>query len=149
MESLSSPPLPSSSPPSTESTFSANATDPLGAEPSTSRGSSSDPGACDDFTGDCIQRFCAFLLSLPELAPLAARVETNVPRFVILNVLRMMTAELTLNIMMGDPPQADVLVQTLAAEHCVNLTAISAGDQLRCAKWLELFASYFADQEIA
>ena len=103
----------------------------------------------DDFTGDCIKRFRAFLLSLPELAPLAARVETNVPQFVILNVLRMMTAELTLNIMMGDPPQADVLVQTLAAEHCVNLTAISAGDQLRCAKWLELFASYFADQEIA
>ena len=103
----------------------------------------------DVFTGDCIQRFRAFLLSLPELAPLAARVETNVPRFVILNVLRMMTAELTLNIMMGDPPQADVLVQTLAAEHGVNITAISAGDQLRCAKWLELFASLFADQEIA
>ena len=113
-------------------------------EQETSRESSS-----DDFTGDCIQRFRAFLLSLPELAPLAARVETNVPRFVILNVLRMMTAELTLNIMMGDPPQADVLVQTLAAEHGVNITAISAGDQLRCAKWLELFASYFADQEIA
>ena len=103
----------------------------------------------DDFVDDCIQRFRAFLLSLPELAPVAARVETNVPRFVILNVLRMMTADITLNIMMGDPPQADVLVQTLAAEHCVNLTAISAGDQLRCAKWLELFASYFADQEIA
>ena len=103
----------------------------------------------DDFVDDCIQRFRAFLLSLPELAPLAARVETNVPRFVILNVLRMMTADITLNIMMGDPPQADVLVQTLAAEHCVNLTAISAGDQLRCAKFLELFASYFADQEIA
>ena len=103
----------------------------------------------DDFVDDCIQRFRAFLLSLPELAPLAARVETNVPRFVILNVLRMMTAELTLNIMMGDPPQADVLIQTLAAEHGVNITAISAGDQLRCAKFLELFASYFADQEIA
>ena len=110
----------------------------------TSRESSS-----DDFTGDCIQRFRAFLLSLPELAPLAARVETNVPRFVIINVIRMMTAELTLNIMMGDPPQADVLVQTLAAEHGVNITAISAGDQLRCAKWLELFASYFADMEIS
>ena len=116
----------------------------LETEQETSRESSS-----DDFVDDCIQRFREFLLNLPELAPLAARVETNVPRFVILNVLRMMTAELTLNIMMGDPPQADVLVQTLAAEHGVNLTAISAGDQLRCAKWLELFASYFADQEIA
>ena len=116
----------------------------LETELETSRESSS-----DEFTGDCIQRFREFLLNLPELAPLAARVETNVPRFVILNVLRMMTADVTLNIMMGDPPQADVLVQTLAAEHCVNLTAISAGDQLRCAKWLELFASLFADQEIA
>ena len=113
-------------------------------EQETSRESSS-----DEFTGDCIQRFREFLLNLPELAPLAARVETNVPRFVILNVLRMMTADVTLNIMMGDPPQADALVQALAAEHGVNLSAISAGDQLRCAKWLELFASYFADQEIA
>jgi hypothetical protein len=26
---------------------------------------------------------------------------------------------------------------------------LSAGEQIRCAKWLELFASYFADQEIA
>ena len=103
----------------------------------------------DDFVDDCIQRFREFLLSLPELTPLAARVETNVPRFVILNVLRMMTADVTLNIMMGDPPQADALVQALAAEHGVNLSAISADDQLRCAKWLELFASYFADQEIA
>ena len=103
----------------------------------------------DDFVDDCIKRFREFLLSLPELTPLAARVETNVPRFVILNVLRMMTADVTLNIMMGDPPQADALVQALAAEHGVNLSAISADDQLRCAKWLELFASYFADQEIA
>ena len=103
----------------------------------------------DDFVDDCIKRFREFLISLPELTPLAARVETNVPRFVILNVLRMMTADVTLNIMMGDPPQADALVQALAAEHGVNLSAISADDQLRCAKWLELFASYFADQEIA
>ena len=117
----------------------------LETELETSRESSSD----DDFTGDCIQQFRAFLLSLPELAPLAARVETNVPRFVILNVLRMMTADVTLNIMMGDPPQADVLVHALAAEHGVNLTAISAGDQLRCAKWLEIFANIFADQEIS
>jgi hypothetical protein len=104
----------------------------------------------EDFIGDCIQRFRAFLLELAPLAPLAARIGSGaLPRTVILNALKMMTSDMTLRIIIGDPPAGDTLVKALAAEHGVNLDELSAGEQIRCAKWLELFASYFADQEIA
>ena len=104
----------------------------------------------EDFIGDCIQRFRAFLLGLAPLAPLAARIGSGaLPRTVILNALCMMTSDMTLRIMIGDPPAGDTLVKALAAEHGVNLDELSAGEQIRCAKWLELFGSYFADQEIA
>ena len=104
----------------------------------------------EDFIGDCIQRFRAYLLELAPLAPLAARIGSGaLPRTVILNALRMMTSDMTLRIIIGDPPAGDTLVKALAAEHGVNLDELSAGEQIRCAKWLELFASYFADQEIA
>ena len=104
----------------------------------------------EDVIGDCIQRFRAFLLELAPLAPLAARIGSGaLPRVVILNALRLMTSELTLRIIIGDPPAGDTLVKALAAEHGVNLDELSAGEQIRCAKWLELFGSYFADQEIA
>ena len=104
----------------------------------------------EDFIGDCIQRFRAFLLGLAPLAPLAARIGSGaLPRVVILNALRMMTSDMTMRIIIGDPPAGDTLVKALAAEHGVNLDELSAGEQIRCAKWLELFGSYFADQEIA
>ena len=104
----------------------------------------------EDFIGDCIQRFRAFLLGLAPLAPLAARIGSGaLPRVVILNALRMMASDMTLRIIIGDPPAGDTLVKALAAEHGVNLGELSAGEQIRCAKWLELFGSYFADQEIA
>ena len=102
----------------------------------------------EDFIGDCIQRFRAFLLGLAPLAPLAARIGSGaLPRVVILNALRMMTSDMTLRIIIGDPPAGDTLVKALAAEHGVNLDELSAGEQIRCAKWLELFGSYFANQE--
>jgi len=104
----------------------------------------------EDFIGDCIQRFRAFLLELAPLAPLAARIGSGaLPRTVILNALKMMTSDMTLRIIIGDPPAGDTLVKALAAEHAVNLDELSAGEKIRCAKWLELFGSYFADQEIA
>ena len=104
----------------------------------------------EDFIGDCIQRFRAFLLGLAPLAPLAARIGSGaLPRVVILNALRMMTSDMTMRIIIGDPPAGDTLVKALAAEHGVNLDELSAGEQIRCAKFLELFGSYFADQEIA
>ena len=104
----------------------------------------------EDFIGDCIQRFRAFLLGLAPLAPLAARIGSGaLPRVVILNALRMMTSDMTLRIIIGDPPAGDTPVKALAAEHGVNLGELSAGEQIRCAKWLELFGLYFADQEIA
>ena len=100
----------------------------------------------EDFIGDCIQRFRAFLLELAPLAPLAARIGSGaLPRVVILNALRMMTSDMTLRIIIGDHPAGDTLVKALAAEHGVNLDELSAGEQIRCAKWLELFGAYFAD----
>ena len=60
----------------------------------------------EDFIGDCIQRFRAFLLGLAPLAPLAARIGSGaLPRVVILNTLRMMTSDMTLRIIIGDPPR--------------------------------------------
>ena len=161
--------LPSSLPSSSQPQFTADAPqDPeFASEPESSLESSCasaateaeiDPRVIDhtriepdeDFIGDCIQRFRAFLLGLPPLAPLAARIGSGaLPRVVILNALRMMTSDMTLRIIIGDPPAGDTLVKALAAEHGVNLDELSAGEQIRCAKWLELFGSYFADQEIA
>ena len=151
MESLSSPPLPSSSPPSTESTFSADAsaTDPS-AEPSTLQ-----PDYSEDFIGDALRAFRVFLLGVPALQFLAARMESaaRLPQAASLAALRSLTADVTLAILVGEPHERDeaaaALVARLATENNVSLSALSASDQARIERWIALFASHFADQEIS
>ena len=148
MESLSSPPLPSSSPPSTSSsTFSADdsSTDPS-AEPSISQ-----PDYSEDFIGDALRAFRVFLLGVPALQSLAARMDTaaRLPQAASLAALRSLTSDVTLAILVGEPQERDeaaaALVVRLAAENNVSLSALSAGEQARIERWIALFASYFAD----
>lgn len=154
MESLSSPPLPSSSPPSTVSAFSADAsaTDPS-AEPSTSPEISSEYS--EDFIGDALRAFRVFLLGVPALQSLAARMDTaaRLPQAASLAALRSLTSDVTLAILVGEPQERDeaaaALVVRLAAENSVSLSELSAGEQARIERWIALFASYFADIEIA
>ena len=150
MESLSSPPLPSSSPPSTVSAFSADAATDPSAEPSTSQ-----PDYSEDFIGDALRAFRVFLLGVPALQSLAARMDTaaRLPQAASLAALRALTSDVTLAILVGEPQERDeaaaALVVRLAAENNVSLSALSAGEQARIERWIALFASYFADMEIA
>jgi hypothetical protein len=149
MESSSSPPLPSSSPPSTGSTSSADATDPS-AELETSQ-----PDYSEDFIGDALRAFRVFLLGVPALQSLAARMGTaaRLPQAASLAALRALTSDVTLAILVGEPKERDeaaaALVVRLAAENNVSLSTLSAGEQARIERWIALFASYFADLEIA
>ena len=149
MESLSSPPLPSSSPPSTVSALSADATDPS-AEPSTSQ-----PDYSEDFIGDALRAFRVFLLGVPALQSLAARMDSaaRLPQAASLAALRALTSDVTLAILVGEPQERDeaaaALVVRLAAENNVSLSELTAGEQARIERWIALFASYFADMEIA
>ena len=153
MESSSSPPLPSSSPPSTEFTFSADAATDRSAEPSISPEISSEYS--EDFIGDALRAFRVFLLGVPALQSLAARMGTadRLPQAASLAALRSLTSDVTLAILVGEPQERDetaaALVVRLAAENNVSLSALSASEQARIERWIALFASYFADLEIA
>ena len=152
MESLSSPPLPSSSPPSTVSAFSADAATDPSAEPSTSPEISSEYS--EDFIGDALRAFRVFLLGVPALQSLAARMDTaaRLPQAASLAALRSLTSDVTLAILVGEPQERDeaaaALVVRLAAENSVSLSELTAGEQARIERWIALFASYFADMEI-
>ena len=153
MESLSSPPLPSSSPPSTVSAFSADAATDPSAEPSTSPEISSEYS--EDFIGDALRAFRVFLLGVPALQSLAARMDTaaRLPQAASLAALRSLTSDVTLAILVGEPQERDeaaaALVVRLAAENSVSLSELTAGEQARIERWIALFASYFADIEIS
>ena len=151
MESLSSPPLPSSSPPSTEST---SPTHDSSTDPSAELGASQ-PDYSEDFIGDALRAFRVFLLGVPALQSLAARMDTaaRLPQAASLAALRALTSDVTLAILVGEPQERDeaaaALVVRLAAENSVSLSELTAGEQARIERWIAMFSSYFADMEIS
>ena len=107
----------------------------------------------ESFAEELLRGFRIFLMGLPALAPLSAKMEaaSKLPQRAILAALRSMTDEITVAILLDEPPEAaaDALVRKLATEYNIDLDELSVGDLTKCAKYLLLFASYFADLEIA
>ena len=107
----------------------------------------------ENFAEDLLRGFRIFLMNLPALGPLSAKMEaaSKLPQRAILAALRSMTDEITVAILLDEPPEAaaDALVRKLAAEYNIDLDELSVGDLAKCAKWLTVIASYFADLEIA
>ena len=109
----------------------------------------------ESFVDDLLRGFRIFLMNLPALGPLSAKMEaaSKLPQRAILAALRSMTDEITVAILLDEPSAsaaaADALVRKLAAEYNIDLDELSVGDLTKCAKWLTVIASYFADLEIA
>ena len=107
----------------------------------------------ESFADDLLRGFRIFLMNLPALGPLSAKMEaaSKLPQRAILAALRSMTDEITVAILLDEPPgaAADELVRNLAAEYNIDLDELAQGDIAKCAKWLTVIASHFADLEIA
>ena len=107
----------------------------------------------ESFADDLLRGFRIFLMNLPALGPLSAKMEaaSKLPQRAILAVLRTLTDEITVAILLDEPPEAaaDALVRKLAAEYNIVLDELAQGDIAKCAKWLTVIASYFADLESA
>jgi hypothetical protein len=107
----------------------------------------------ESFAEELLRGFRVFLMGLPALAPLSAKMEAaaKLPQRAILAALRTMTCTITLTILVDEPPEgaADELVHSLVKDYGINKNELSPEDILKCAKWLICIASYFADQEFA
>ena len=107
----------------------------------------------ESFADDLLRGFRIFLMNLPALGPLSAKMEaaSKLPQRAILAVLRTLTDEITVAILLDEPPEAaaDGLVRKLATEYNIVLDELAQGDIAKCAKWLTVIASYFADLESA
>ena len=107
----------------------------------------------ESFAEELLRGFRIFLMGLPALAPLSAKMEAAaaLPQRAILAALRSMTDEITVAILLDEPSAsaADALVHKLATEYNIDLDELTQGDITKCAKWLTVIASYFADIEIA
>ena len=105
------------------------------------------------FVDDLLRGFRIFLMNLPALGPLSAKMEaaSKLPQRAILAALRSMTDEITVAILLDEPPEAaaDELVRKLATEYNIDLDELAPEDLTKCAKWLTVIASYFADLEFA
>ena len=107
----------------------------------------------ESFVDDLLRGFRIFLMNLPALGPLSAKMEaaSKLPQRAILAALRSMTDEITVAILLDEPSAsaADELVRKLATEYNIDLDELAPEDLTKCAKWLTVIASYFADIEIA
>ena len=107
----------------------------------------------ENIVDELLRGFRIFLMGLPALGALSAKMEAaaKLPQRAILAALRSMADEITVAILLDEPPEAaaDALVRKLAAEYNIDLDELSVGDLTKCAKWLTVIASYFADLEIA
>jgi hypothetical protein len=107
----------------------------------------------ESFVDELLRGFRLYLMILPALAPLSAKMEAaaKLPQRAILAALRSMTCTISLTILVDEPPEAaaDELIHSLAKEYGIELNELTPEDILKCAKWLTVIASYFADQEFA
>ena len=108
----------------------------------------------ESFAEELLRGFRIFLMNLPALGPLSAKMEaaSKLPQRAILAALRSMTDEITVAILLDEPPEAaaDELVRKLATEYNIDLgSELAPEDLTKCAKWLTVIASYFADLEFA
>ena len=109
----------------------------------------------ENFAEELLRGFRIFLMGLPALAPLSAKMEAAaaLPQRAILAALRSMTDEITVAILLDEPPEAaaDELVRKLATEYNIDLACaeLAPEDLTKCAKWLTVIASYFADLEFS
>ena len=109
----------------------------------------------ESFVDELLRGFRIFLMNLPALAPLSAKMEaaSKLPQRAILAALRSMTDEITVAILLDEPSAsaaaADELVRKLATEYNIDLDELTPEEILKCAKWLTVIASYFADLEFA
>ena len=107
----------------------------------------------ESFVEELLRGFRIFLMGLPALSQLSAKMEAAaaLPQRAILAALRSMTDDITVAILVDEPPEAaaDDLVSSLAKEYGIDLDELAPEDLEKCAKWLICIASYFADQEFA
>ena len=109
----------------------------------------------ESFVDDLLRGFRIFLMGLPALGPLSAKMEAaaKLPQRAILAALRTMTCTISLTILVDEPPEAaaDDLVRSLAKEYGIDLACaeLAPEDLEKCAKWLICIASYFADLEFS
>ena len=107
----------------------------------------------ESFAEELLRGFRIFLMNLPALGPLSAKMEaaSKLPQRAILAALRSMTDEITVAILLDEPSAsaADELVRKLATEYNIDLDELTPEDLTKCAKWLTVIASYLADIEIA
>ena len=107
----------------------------------------------ESFVDELLRGFRIFLMNLPALGPLSAKMEAaaKLPQRAILAALRAMTCTISLTILVDEPPEAaaDDLVRSLAKEYGIDLDELAPEDLQKCAKWLICIASYFADLEFA
>ena len=109
----------------------------------------------ESFVEELLRGFRIFLMNLPALAPLSAKMEaaSKLPQRAILAALRSMTCTISLTILVDEPPEAaaDDLVRSLAKEYGIDLACaeLAPEDLKKCAKWLICIASYFADLEFS
>ena len=111
----------------------------------------------ESFAEELLRGFRIFLMNLPALGPLSAKMEaaSKLPQRAILAALRSMTDEITVAILLDEPSAsaaaADDLVRSLAKEYGIDLACaeLAPEDLTKCAKWLTVIASYFADLEFS
>ena len=92
-------------------------------------------------------------MGLPALAPLATKMEAAaaLPQRAILAALRTLVDPITVAILLEEDYEAaaDALVRSLAQENDIDLASLTQEERSKCARWLSVIGSYFADQEIA
>ena len=107
----------------------------------------------ETFADDLLQGFRTYLQSLKVLAPLATKMEAAaaLPQRAILAALRTLVDPITLAILLEDDYEAaaDALVRSLAQENDIDLASLTQEERSKCARWLSVIGSYFADLEIA
>ena len=79
----------------------------------------------ENFAEELLRGFRIFLMNLPALGPLSAKMEAaaKLPQRAILAALRTMTCTISLTILVDEPPEAaaDELVHSLVKEYGIEL----------------------------